>query len=119
LAGSTDDRGVVRFDGVQVGNHDVEAHIAGLDFPDLGIDDAPFPKDKELVGKTALLKQIVATMNDDETRVTIRPTRVGYIRGFVLPPKGRRAAEYAVQYYESKGVLNFGDRFNTALSAKT
>jgi hypothetical protein len=112
LAGSTDDKGVVRFDGVQVWDHEIEAHLLGLNLPDLGIDGTPIPKDEELVGRTAVFKQKVATVNDRETRVTIRPKRVGYIRGIVRPPKGRTAADYWVRYNDNDGAVDFGDRYD-------
>jgi hypothetical protein len=113
FAGSTDDRGVVRFDGVQVWKHDVEAHLAGQELPDLGIGDAPFPQDRELVGQTAVFKQEVATVNDDETRVTIRPKRVGYIRGVVRPPKGRNAADYSVVRIAPDRTLDMESHYKT------
>jgi hypothetical protein len=113
LAGSTDDKGVVRFDGVQAWDHEVEAHLSSLNLPDLGVGDAPIPKDAELVGRTAIFKQKVATVNDRETRVTIRPVRVGYIRGVVRPPKGRTTADYSVARIAPDGTLDFESHYNS------
>jgi protocatechuate 3,4-dioxygenase beta subunit len=112
LAGSTDDKGVGRFEGVEAWEHDLEAHLDGLDVPDLRFGDAPFPKDEELIGRAALFPQKVATANDRETSVTIRPTRVGHVRGVVRPPKGRPASDYGVQCYEGSKLSTFAVHYD-------
>jgi len=96
-AGSTDDKGVVRFEGVQAGTQSVEGHLASVNLPELGTTAAEFPRDEELIGKAVFFKQKVTTRDLRQTQLAIRPSRVGYIRGNVRPPKGRCAADYEVR----------------------
>ena len=72
FAGTTDERGEVRFEGIQPDKHYVEALPAGQTFPDLGEDEDPFPAEKDLLGRMIVEKQDVTTPADTETRITMR-----------------------------------------------
>jgi hypothetical protein len=106
LAGSTDDRGEVRFEGVLGWEHDLEAHLPGLALPDLSAPGGP-PADRALVGRLALFKEKVQARDGAETRVVIRPRPVGYVRGVIRPPKGRTGADYTIQWDPSARVPAF------------
>ncbi len=96
FAGTTNERGEVRFDGVERGKCHVEALPAAQTFPDLGKDEDPFPADKDLGGRMIIESQEVTITTGTETRVTMcaRPAR--YVRGTLRPPEGRKPADYEI-----------------------
>jgi hypothetical protein len=110
--GSTDEGGTVRFAGLQAGRHELEAYLPGPTRPALGRDDDRFPEDGALVGRTALFRQEFTATEDEEQTVVIRPKPVGYVRGIVRPPQGRRAADYRVWWYEAGVVPDSDAHYN-------
>lgn len=97
-AGSTDERGRIRFGGVQAWRHTVEAYAKTFVLPSIGFADDPFPEDKDLIGHKIFLDQRITTANDTAMPVEMRAVKVGYVRGFVRPPAGRSCADYAPAY---------------------
>jgi hypothetical protein len=110
--GSADESGTVRFAGLQAGRHELDAYLPGLTLPALGRDDDRFPEDGALVGRAALFRQECTATEDEEQTVVIRPKPVGYVRGVVRPPHGRRAADYRVWWYEADVVPNSDAHYN-------
>jgi hypothetical protein len=96
FAGSTDETGVVRFEGVPTWTYEVRGHIAGRQSVDLGSGGAPMPEERLLRGRTAVLPAPVATRANTEQRVVLEEQRVGYVVGRLKPPQGRTAADYWV-----------------------
>ncbi|MDB5307824.1 MAG: Carboxypeptidase regulatory-like protein [Gemmataceae bacterium] len=92
--GSTDANGDVRFTGLLAGRHRIEAYAEGAALPALGGGGEAMPDDKDLVGRTAFTQTEVTTSLGQETVAVVRPHAVGYVRGVVRPPAGRRAADY-------------------------
>jgi len=102
-AGTTDDRGCVRFEGFQANKHNVEVLIAGQEFVEFGDDARPLPSDKDLLGRLIVPKTEVEPAAGWETRLTVQAKPACYVRGIVKPPAGRKSADYQVysdQHFE-------------------
>ncbi len=112
FAGSVDEHGEVRFEGIEPSEHAVEAFPAEQTFADLGSDDAAFPADKDLLGRLIVLMEHITTPKGMETRVVMRAKRTSYIRGTLRPPAGIRLADCYVFCGESHSILGFVTRYN-------
>ena len=63
-AGTTNAAGEVRFDGVQAGQHTVEAMVPHAALPPLETDDMPLPEEKSLIGQLNFFPQSVQVVFD-------------------------------------------------------
>jgi hypothetical protein len=108
FAGSTDEKGEVRFVGLQAGTYEVQASLPGLVLPDLGPADTPLPADRELVGRFRVFMKSVPVGNDTEARAALRAEPVGYVRGVLRPAAGRSTSDYLIRW----GAGESGQHFN-------
>jgi hypothetical protein len=106
--GSTDDTGVVRFDGVSAWTYTVRASIAGRPAADLGDYQSPLPDDSLLQKRTAVLDEPVTPEPDREKRVILREQAVGYVKATVRPTADRATATYTV--YVTEAAARHGAR---------
>jgi hypothetical protein len=91
LAGTSDEKGQVRFDFVPPQRLDFRVYRAeDSAAPDLRGN----PSDAELIGKKRLLTQTISTVDDVDTHVVVRPQPVGYVRGRLIPAPSRTPADY-------------------------
>lgn len=101
VAGSTDAKGHIRFDGLSSFKWEVHAALPGAELPDLGggysgIEQGPLPDNRELVNRTFIPAPEVSTVPNHDVHLTLRPRLGGYIRGTLHPPKGHATTEYSV-----------------------
>jgi hypothetical protein len=101
MAGTTDARGEVRFEGIPDEGHFVDVYPEGTVFPDFGSGDDPLPTDDKL-GREFLPAELnAATPRSEETRLTVRVARAGYLRVRVHAPPGLPADRFSVTHPES------------------
>ena len=96
-AGTTNADGEVRFDGVQAGEHTLDAFVPEVVPPAVGVEDAPLPEEKSLVGRvgfsSAVCPRSWATAPPPSRT---RPCSAGYVPGTLRPPSGRSVADCQV-----------------------
>jgi hypothetical protein len=88
LAASTDEKGEVRFEGVMPTEYGVEGVLPGLALPEFDAFNGPLPDDKVLLGRRKFFPEDVKCPLGTETRLVVRPKRVGYVRGVLQPAAG-------------------------------
>lgn len=105
--GSTDERGEVRFEGLQRFDYGyrVEALVPGgmLAPCPHSADSGAVPADNELLGRLAVLPRPATVAEDTTTRVVVRPEPVGYLRGVLRPPRGHSPEDYQVEVHDRAG----------------
>jgi hypothetical protein len=114
-AASTDASGAVRFAEMPQGHYLLHAAIDGLSPPFRPAPGpGPMPADGALRGQLALLDQKAEVEAGAETRVVLRPQKVGYVRGTLKPPAGRGAADYRFAPVYDEKVLPADRRLDEA-----
>ncbi|HEX4608121.1 MAG TPA: hypothetical protein VH092_07940, partial [Urbifossiella sp.] len=104
FSATTDESGVVRFDGVpamkfpgqRALEYEVRGYLAGRPPVDVGEAGFPPPNNRQLEGATAVVPELVVAAPDTERRVVLREQPVGYITARLRPPPGRRTGDYSV-----------------------
>jgi hypothetical protein len=93
FCGSTDKNGELRLEGIQAWKHELEAYAASSTLPELGADGDPIPNDERLLQHSLFFPQHVETHLNGETRVVFRAQPVGYVRGTIHAPAGRKSVD--------------------------
>lgn len=112
--GSTDERGEIRFGGLLGRKVFVAGHLEGPT-PPPWTTAGPLPADDSLRGRFALVPAAeVEIVPGREAALELRARPLGYIRGTLKPPDGRRVADYAVVPWYDMRVLQPNWRYDAA-----
>jgi hypothetical protein len=112
LAGSSDEKGLVRFDGLQEEELKLAAYPAGSTLPNIGSSATPLPGDKELIGHSVFPEHRVKPALNTSARVMLRARPVGYLRVRLRPARGRRVGEYKIEWDERSALPRCASRDN-------
>lgn len=85
-----------RFEGLRPGTYVVRARANGVPWIALHDFSGPLPTDQALAASNEFLPQKVSVEDNEELEVTLRVEQVGYVRGKVNAPEGRKASDYYV-----------------------
>ncbi len=97
FAASTDEQGRVRLEGLIPNTARVEGVLPGLTLPRFDPYEGPLPKDNDLIGRWQIrAREVIDCPNGKETSLVLRPIRVGYIRGTLIPAAGKTTEDYIV-----------------------
>jgi hypothetical protein len=96
VIGATDERGIVRFEGVQPGELEASADLAGRPRVNLADYDMAVPVDPRFQDVFTVLHEDATVARDSERRVVLREQSIGFVRGTIKPPPGRSPREFDV-----------------------
>ena len=98
--GSTDESGVVRFEGISSWKYTVHATIEGRPSIDLENYVAPLPGDERLQNGTTVFSEPFTPEPNTERKLVMRERAVGYVRGRIKPPPGQSPKDFVVSLTE-------------------
>ena len=96
VSGTTGSDGVMQFNIPRTWHYQVRATISGLASMIQGEGDSPLPGDADLRIGRAVLPQWITPLPNTDTTVVLKAEPVGFVRGQLVPPPGKKTAEYAV-----------------------
>jgi hypothetical protein len=102
MAATTDARGEVQLEGMPDEGHFVDVYPAGMEFPDFGSGDDPLPSDDKLCREFLPVELNAHTPRGEETRLTVRIARAGYLRLKLHAPPGVKADRFSATHPESE-----------------
>jgi len=98
-AGTTDDQGEVRFPDLPSGDYELRGAVDGLKPP---FDPGPsgsYPEDDDaLKGAVAVVELSTKVEAGTEVIAELRARPVGYLRGTIHPPTGKKASDYDLSF---------------------